>query len=257
MATSVRSAFLELPRELRNLIYKEYFTNDGGYTFDYDTGTLRRTSGTAIDLQLRQTCWLVANETRGLAFELNTVHFSTVYQKDHRETFGHFSVLLAILIFHKTETLKDATLAGHFDESVCSQILDAHPQFSGFVPLMQERNTSTNTRYHDWKVAHSIGRQFIIDALGALAAQSHCKKRYHQPNIGYSQKLNMAMSYRCGSSLGLYQQRFVSRNSKEPCLYGQKWKWDMFSMLLRSATLRLISISRSTASPLHPPPSVT
>jgi hypothetical protein len=44
MATSVRSAFLALPRELRDHIYKEYFTSDGGYIFEYDNRTLRRTS---------------------------------------------------------------------------------------------------------------------------------------------------------------------------------------------------------------------
>jgi hypothetical protein len=75
---------------------------------------------TAINLHLRQACWLVANETRGLTCGLNTAHFSTVYKKNERTMSGHFSVLLTIFISPKTETVTDATFAGHFNEIVCS-----------------------------------------------------------------------------------------------------------------------------------------
>jgi hypothetical protein len=170
------STFLDFPRELRDVIYEQYFTSDGGYIFDYNTKRFRRTSGTTIDVHLTQTCRLIANETRGLAFKLNSLHFSTVYQDDKREIFGHFSVLLATLIFHKTEHLKDATYEGHFDEAACSNITAAHPKFEEVIEKLRDGSLAATSHYHDWKVAHSIGRQFIIDALRALAAQSRYKE---------------------------------------------------------------------------------
>jgi hypothetical protein len=40
-----RSTFAGLPRELRYLIYKEYFTRNVGHMFNYNRRTLRKTSG--------------------------------------------------------------------------------------------------------------------------------------------------------------------------------------------------------------------
>jgi hypothetical protein len=88
-------------------------------------------------------------------------------------------VLLAILICHKTEILEDAVRAGHFDDAACSDIVATHPQFKEVIGYLRAKYIS-NLRYHDWKVAHSIGRQFIIDALRALAAQS-CYKGTPSP----------------------------------------------------------------------------
>jgi hypothetical protein len=71
-----RSPLLELPRELRDCIYSHYFVAENGLVFDYDTTRQSAFCNKPLDLNLQLTCRLLANETRGLAFKLNTLHFS-------------------------------------------------------------------------------------------------------------------------------------------------------------------------------------
>jgi hypothetical protein len=60
---------------------------------------------------------------------------------------------------------------------MCSKLVTTHPQFHQAIKSLGDRSLIDNTRYHDWKVAHSIARQFIIDALHALVAQASYKEQ--------------------------------------------------------------------------------
>ncbi|KAF2825736.1 hypothetical protein CC86DRAFT_370647 [Ophiobolus disseminans] len=50
------SATLRLPRELRDLIFKFYFSAQDGYTFNDRAGRLRTSSKSLAELDLRLTC---------------------------------------------------------------------------------------------------------------------------------------------------------------------------------------------------------
>ncbi|KAH8880488.1 hypothetical protein GQ53DRAFT_848862 [Thozetella sp. PMI_491] len=75
-------SFFSLPGEVRNAIYSAYLTLERGYFFDFHTNKLATADHQSIELALLSTGKLVAQETKGLAFRLNTVTFSTIYSKD-------------------------------------------------------------------------------------------------------------------------------------------------------------------------------
>lgn len=78
MPSDTRLSFLDLPRELRDIIYHHYVFELDGYHFDYETGKLRASNKRRIDLALEYTCRIVAKEMHHLALESNILHFSTV-----------------------------------------------------------------------------------------------------------------------------------------------------------------------------------
>ncbi|KAJ4103996.1 hypothetical protein NW760_010670 [Fusarium oxysporum] len=100
-----RASFLGLPLEIRQHVYLEYFTIEGGYTYDAETDRLVQASLFAIDLSLRYVCRMIALETYHCPFTLNTITFSTAYRQDWRKqaaifdfiTTYHFRLQLAML----------------------------------------------------------------------------------------------------------------------------------------------------------------
>jgi len=78
------SRLLQLPRELRDEIYRIYLFAGDGYVYDFRAACLRMPDGNPIDLALMRTCQRVHDEMRGLALRLNTVIFSTLYADDLR-----------------------------------------------------------------------------------------------------------------------------------------------------------------------------
>ncbi|CAA9959660.1 hypothetical protein PTMSG1_03076 [Pyrenophora teres f. maculata] len=76
------SVFLQLPRELRDLIYEYYFYVDGGYTHDFASNKLRRTGGDPVQLTLTYVCRQVVDETRELPLRLNPIYFTTFHSED-------------------------------------------------------------------------------------------------------------------------------------------------------------------------------
>lgn len=80
-----RASFLGLPLEMRQQIYLEYFTVEGGYIYDAETDKIAQASRCPIDLSLRYACRTIAQETYHYPFTLNTVAFSTAYRRDWRK----------------------------------------------------------------------------------------------------------------------------------------------------------------------------
>ncbi|KAK9413607.1 putative NmrA-like domain-containing protein [Seiridium unicorne] len=71
-------SFLDIPRKLRDFIYKDYLTIDGGYHFNFKTGKLEPAKPGQQPLNLALTCSLIAAEIKGLALTHNVISFSTV-----------------------------------------------------------------------------------------------------------------------------------------------------------------------------------
>ena len=76
--------FLDMPREVRDMIYMYYTSIDGGYVYNPDTGKLRPATPCKQHLALQGTCKLLAEEMAGLAITHNVVSFSTVENMRHR-----------------------------------------------------------------------------------------------------------------------------------------------------------------------------
>jgi hypothetical protein len=100
-----RASFLGLPLEMRRQIYLEYFTIEGGYTYDAETDRIVQASRCPIDLSLGYVCRTIARETYHYPFTLNTITFSTAYRRDWRKqaatldfiTTYHFRLQLGML----------------------------------------------------------------------------------------------------------------------------------------------------------------
>jgi len=164
-------SFFKLPRELRDSIYEYCFYSAGGYSYDYGTGKLRAASGETINLSLRLTCRLFADETRGLPFKLNPLHFYTVYHNENRENLGRFSALLDILVHHKADIINSAALAGCLGQSLCCELKRAHPHLQPVIDDLFARYSAPNPYPEHWKVPLSIGRRFVVDALRSISRQ--------------------------------------------------------------------------------------
>ena len=93
-----------LPRELRNVIYREYTLAEDGYFFDFETGKLRMSGGRRIDLGLMYVCRLFAEEMRGLALRINFITFSTLYSPKLRGRAGRWEYLY-FMVFEKVYKL--------------------------------------------------------------------------------------------------------------------------------------------------------
>ncbi|KAG9498272.1 hypothetical protein J7337_011168 [Fusarium musae] len=101
-----RASFLGLPLEMRQLIYLQYFTAEGGYIYDAESDKLVQANGFPIDLSLRHVCRTIALETYHYPFTLNNITFSTAYKREWRKqaaavdfisTYHHY-LQLAMLI---------------------------------------------------------------------------------------------------------------------------------------------------------------
>lgn len=156
-------SFLRFPRELRDSIYEYYFHCKGGYVFNYDAGKLRTASGDGVDLALRLTCHLVANETRGLALKHNTLYSLTVYRDDIRETLDLFTALLDFLVHHKSEILQDAGNEGCLGKTACAGLKTAYTDLQPIIDYLTRPRTHTNPYPVDLKLP-------VEDAL-AMAGQ--------------------------------------------------------------------------------------
>ncbi|EWG53455.1 hypothetical protein FVEG_11884 [Fusarium verticillioides 7600] len=105
LAPRPKATFLDLPLELRQQVYHDYFKVDGGYVYDGDSDKLVRADGQPISMSLRYACRSVAEETKSIPFKLNSITFSALYRKDlqhqaaiHSNLIRFHSVLLSELL---------------------------------------------------------------------------------------------------------------------------------------------------------------
>ncbi|KAI4650329.1 uncharacterized protein J4E79_009598 [Alternaria viburni] len=143
---SLSNSYLgRLPQELRDEVYKHYFTARGGYRIDPTTNTLRAVDGDPINLSLRSTCHTIAKETEGLALQYNTIHATTAEEKrfaraaynSWRVTKGHS--------FDRHKAL--VKLSRCITPSVADEILEGFPQYrDALQELIANRNREGSGR---------------------------------------------------------------------------------------------------------------
>lgn len=137
---SLSNSYLgRLPRELRDEVYKHYFTTRDGYRIDPTKNTLRTSDGSPINLSLRLTCYAIAKETEGLALQYNTIHAKTTKDKrfaraayiSWRATKREFLVDQRVLMQH----------SNYITPSVADEILDGFPQYREALEEMISNDT--------------------------------------------------------------------------------------------------------------------
>ncbi|KAK0617555.1 hypothetical protein B0T14DRAFT_272661 [Immersiella caudata] len=76
----VPATLLSIPREVRDMIYREFLLIDAedGYVYNPDTGKLQTAGRQPIELTLMYTCRQIAAEMSGAALRLHTVNFTTI-----------------------------------------------------------------------------------------------------------------------------------------------------------------------------------
>ncbi|KAK0717146.1 hypothetical protein B0T26DRAFT_751240 [Lasiosphaeria miniovina] len=77
-------SFIDLARELRDMVYEYYVAIDGGYVFDPESDKLKAPSPRAHLFALQRTYKRVTDEITGLAFIHNLVTFSTILRMRDR-----------------------------------------------------------------------------------------------------------------------------------------------------------------------------
>ncbi|KAF5694823.1 hypothetical protein FDENT_951 [Fusarium denticulatum] len=133
-----RASLLGLPSEMRQQIYLEYFTIEGGYVYDSATDKIVQANHCPIDLSLRQVCRTIARETYDYPFTLNTITFSTAYRRDWRKK---AAALDFILSYHCL--IIDAMLARLRHCSTPDMYDTPSQQDSRYMPPIKQRISDT------------------------------------------------------------------------------------------------------------------
>jgi hypothetical protein len=126
------SAFFQLPRELRDLIYEHYFRCDGGYVYNTETRKLRRADGDPISRALAFTCRQAASELKGLEFQMNAITFSATYMPAFQENAALNHAVFATVFVNKKRLLR-AIVPKLFTRDMGKLATEAYPRFSPLI----------------------------------------------------------------------------------------------------------------------------
>ncbi|KAF5705895.1 hypothetical protein FMUND_11871 [Fusarium mundagurra] len=130
---SPKASLLGLPFELREQIYLEYFTVDGGYVYDGDSCKLVQANNQPIDLSLRYACRAIAHETGQYPFTLNAITFSTLYRQDWRK-----QAIWADYIMDHHTSFQDAMLFRLKRRITPEMYEDPDLKYSQYIPAIRK-----------------------------------------------------------------------------------------------------------------------
>ncbi|KAI8203247.1 hypothetical protein K4K52_005646 [Colletotrichum sp. SAR 10_76] len=177
--------FLRFPRELRDLVYRQYVTIEGGYLCDTDAftnGRLKGIDGQPIDLALVFTCKTIADEmdSGGLALRLNPITFTTLDSPE----LGSLANVFHALMTTGVDSLRAAMLnsVGHsLTEKAVTELKATYPQFAPLLDLFKaerppprlglERRSLMTMHYGTYGETPSIYRAFVRHALRLAASE--------------------------------------------------------------------------------------
>ncbi|KAF6803476.1 hypothetical protein CSOJ01_10893 [Colletotrichum sojae] len=173
--------FLRLPREIRDMIYEEYFRLDGGYLCDTDAflkGSLSTSSGEPVDLSLVYTCKMVAEETEygNVALGFNTVTFTTLYSPEH----GELALFFRKLMMDGVGFIKAAMLNSACHQPTESSVSKLKSRYPQFAPLLHRLKPEDPVTGHDllsrvdfrggsYGEAPSLYHEFVDETLRTAA----------------------------------------------------------------------------------------
>ncbi|KAF5968495.1 hypothetical protein FBULB1_10709 [Fusarium bulbicola] len=128
-----RASLLGLPLELRQQIYHEYFTVDGGFAYHGDSGKLVQANNQPIELSLRYACRAIAHGTGQYPFTLNVITFSTL----HRQDWGKQAIWADYIVDHHAY-FQDAMLFRLKRRITLEMYKDPDPKYSQYIPAIRK-----------------------------------------------------------------------------------------------------------------------
>jgi hypothetical protein len=163
---------LALPREIRDVIYKQYFQCADGYRVDFFSGKLCRVDGYPVDLALTLTCAQIASETRGLALRVNTIYFSSWYSDHLRLKMARIDFVLKRLTDLKRNVLFEYYRRDGISAEVIERVCNEYPAFNRALRSPPGRSFLASLGYFSNGQANSLERQLIAKTLGHLRRDS-------------------------------------------------------------------------------------
>ncbi|KAM0203249.1 hypothetical protein ACHAQI_010501 [Fusarium lateritium] len=223
---STRRHITDLPLEIRQQIFGDYFKVQGGYTYDGKVDKLRNADNTPIDLSLIYTCRSIANDCKHLPLAVNTVHFSTYYREDWCSLAGCFNlaatyyrILQQDLVLHLAHLVTPEMHAQLEKRSPTFRSkLEAERTFhfrawntGGDVGSAEDMD-ATDTSQHVRPAVCQFVRDFYYDAVSSIEEESPAK--YH----GY---------YGIDGELRYYKYPKYNDRDLDDCdqVY-QRWDWE-------------------------------
>ena len=129
-----------LPRELRDKIYSFYFFQEAGYLYDYGFKKLRLRDSQPNQLALMYTCKAINQETKGFAFKVNTLIFTTYLcpedlVNDARSEADSYCSLFKYWLTFRSQALCHAIPC--ITTEIMQRLAELHPNHL-FLDLIQE-----------------------------------------------------------------------------------------------------------------------
>ncbi|KAK7911117.1 hypothetical protein PG985_013598 [Apiospora marii] len=136
---SSESTFLCLPREIRDIIYREYVTLEHGYVYNPATNKLK--AGGPIHqphlMALQFCCQQVAAEMQGLALKHNTIRFYTVCSVETKRRANALFSLMKNMWSTEAELLHQAR--GRISPEAMQQMASRFPQLQHVIERLNTR----------------------------------------------------------------------------------------------------------------------
>ncbi|KAI4683901.1 uncharacterized protein J4E84_006741 [Alternaria hordeiaustralica] len=168
--TSSMPTLLELPRELRDLIYDHYFSVDGGYVHDFASNKLRQADGQNIELSLVLVCRQIADETRALGLRINTLRFSTFHSDATQVQAGLLHATHESINKRKVSLL-NASAPDLLSSEDAQTIKIKYPQFAPMIDIWRSHGglRILDRSDVDCGEAPSIWRDFVAFTLNLVS----------------------------------------------------------------------------------------
>ncbi|KAH7188204.1 uncharacterized protein B0J16DRAFT_89045 [Fusarium flagelliforme] len=139
----------DLPLEIRQQIFGDYFKVPGGYVYDGKSDKLRNADNTPIDLSFIYTCRSIANDCKHLPLAVNTLHFSTLYREDWRSLAGCFN--LAATYYNVLQQDLVLHLAPLITPNMHAELATEFPGFKAKLEAEREYH------FHVWRTGDGPG----------------------------------------------------------------------------------------------------
>ena len=182
--------FMNLPREMRDEIYKYCFYEPEGYKLSLSSSSkfsgsypkLVTSAGASIDLSLRLTNRCIAAETRGLPLMLNTIHFYPFNTPSFNYENGVFGTAIEF-VQHRAEHIVMAHCPDMSDE-ILDRLTRDYPQYRKTLQAILEYDTQASLFEDHKHEAISTQRKFVAHALSVLLAQPGFREALELPPTG-------------------------------------------------------------------------
>jgi len=153
-------SFMDLPRELRDIVYELYLPNTES-TYDAKTHKFTITNKEADDMSLGFTCHTILEELLCRAFEVNLT-FHAAFVHTPRESDDQWVDDIGHILLYK-EDVVDEMARRFLTEAGEEEIAACYPQLQPILSAWRSNRDETwFSKGHDWGEAPSIYRDFFI-----------------------------------------------------------------------------------------------